>query len=383
MLRSSAIVRVLFDYRPALRQRSGVGEYVVRLLEAFAATKPPDDELWLFSSSARDRVLPSQIPQGVRALDRRIPVRVLNMAWHRLEWPPVEMLAGQSFDILHSPHPLLIPARRGARIVTIHDLDFLRHPERSAAEVRRDYARLVEDHAHRADHVVVSSAYTAGEVHQRLGVPRSRISVCRVGAPAWPARQTKPRPGHILFMGTLEPRKNVAGLLEAYAHLLHRLPDAPDLVLAGRATAAAQPWLDALKQPPLAGRARHLGYVTDDVRRELYEGARLLVLPSFDEGFGIPVLEAMTVGVPVVAAERGALPEVLGDAGQLVDPMDAPSIAQAMERVLREDRFAELCTSRGLRRARTFNWDASARALAAAYAEALEREREQRSRTPR
>src|SRR5204863_774441 len=134
--------------------------------------------------------------------------------------------------------------------------------------------------------------------------------------------------------GTLEPRKNVGALLDAYEALARRRRTLPRLILAGRATADSRPWLDRIARAPLDRLVEHIGYVDPDKRRQLYEGAALLVQPSFAEGFGIPVLEAMTLGVPVVAANRGALPEVLGDVGSLVDA-DAPEeLASAIGRLL-------------------------------------------------
>jgi glycosyltransferase involved in cell wall biosynthesis len=363
-------VRIVVDYRPALRQRSGVGEYIHRLVSALAAGPGRHDDIVLFSSSLKHLVDPSTL-SALRIANRRVPVRVLNRLWHRLGWPPVEMLVRGPFDVAHSPHPLMLPSRTGARVVTIHDLDFLTHPERSAGEARRDYPRLVREHAHLADHLVVNSAYTAGEVHERLDVPRSSITVCRAGAPDWKPRSGIPDGGPILFVGTLEPRKNVGGLLDGYERLLAGGRDVPPLLLAGRATPAAATWLARMQQPPLAGRVRHLGYVSDSERQALYEQARLLVLPSFDEGFGLPVLEAMTVGVPVVASNRGALPEVLGDAGLMVDPDDGDALAAAMERLLFDRQSAARAAARGVRRSLTFRWDASAEALYAAYEHAI------------
>src|SRR5204863_6844895 len=129
-----------------------------------------------------------------------------------------------------------------------------------------------------------------------------------------------------------------------------------ELVLAGKATDAAREWLDRIACPPLAGRVRHLGYVEADDRRGLYEGAAVLVLPSLDEGFGLPVLEAMTLGVPVVASRRGSLPEVLGDAGQLVDADDVPGLASAIDRVLSDRAFAAACAAKGIARSAQFSW---------------------------
>jgi len=404
-------VRVLIDYRPALRARSGVGEYTHELARALLAEFPQDHprralDLTLFSSSWKDRFAESSDLAGAARIDRRVPVSVLNLAWHRLEWPTIEALSGASFDVAHSSHPLMMPARAAAQVITIHDLDFLAHPERTAAEIHRDYPALVGDHARRADAVIVSSAFAAGEVAQRLGVGRERIAICPPGAPAWQPRAAAPANGYLLFLGTLEPRKNVGGLLDAYERMIqdayHGPADAgrheedgpakagqngdrgptgsgggarkvPELVLAGRATDAARPWLERIARPPLAGRVRHIGYVDPAKRRELYVGARLLVQPSFEEGFGLTVLEAMSLAVPVVAARRGSLPEVGGDAVVLVDPESPEDLARGMERVSRDGEFAAECAARGLARARRFQWSATARLVLSTYEQAIVR----------
>lgn len=362
-------MRLLLDYRPALREPTGVGEFVHQLAGALLRLDGEPVRLTLFSSSWKDRL--RTVPPGARAVDRRVPVRVLNWLWHRLEWPPVEVLARDAFDAVVSPHPLLVPSRSAAQVVTVHDLDFLDHPERGRREIRRDYPTLAGAHARRADRVLVPSRYTARLVEARLGVPSDRIALVPNGAPPWPPRAAAPKDGYILYVGTLAPRKNIAGLLAAYRVLLDRGSEAPDLVLAGRAEAAVQPALAALRRPPLAGRVRHLGYVPPDRRRALYEGAALLVLPSFDEGFGLPVVEAMTVGVPVVASNRGALPEVVGQAGVLVDPDDPAALADAMARVLADAVLARRLVEDGFEEARRFSWTASARALYEACRQAV------------
>ncbi len=371
-------MRVLIDYRPALRQRSGVGEYTHQLVKALLAVFPADAvsrplELTLFSSSWKDRLrAPAGELRGAAIVDRRVPVSVLNFAWHRLGWPPAETLTGRTLDVTHSLHPLILPSRSAAHVVTIHDLNFLAHPERTRAEIRRDYPALARAHAHRADAIVVPSRFTAGEVERRFEVPPERVRVCPPGAPDWPPRDAAPPDGgYVLFLGTLEPRKNVGALLDAYERLIARRT-APPLVLAGQATGSSQPWLDRIARAPLSGVVRHVGYVDPANRRALYEGARLLVQPSFEEGFGMPVLEAMTLGIPVVAANRGALPEVLGDAGHLVDPEPEP-LASAIEHMIDTPAYAAACAARGPLRARQFRWETTARDVYAAYQRAIDR----------
>lgn len=367
-------MRILVDYRPALRQRTGVGEYMHNLVRAF--TRQPAalaDEVMVFTSSWKDRAaehLPGEL--GARVIDRRVPVRVLNYLWHRCEWPPVEAFASRA-DIVHAAHPLLIPSRTAAQVVTIHDLFFFTNRESTRAEIRRDYADLAPIHARRAHAIVVNSKYTASLVHSTFGVSEQRIHVCSPGSPDWTVLGRAPNlpvQGYILFIGTLEARKNVGTLLDAYSRLLDRRRDVPSLVLAGRPTADADPWLERIARPPLAGHVRHVGYVED--KEQIYAGARLAVVPSLDEGFGMPVVEAMAAGIPVVAANRGALPEVLGNAGLLANANDPERFAAAIDRMLTDDGFAHRCAEAGLARARLFSWSCAAASLRRAYEAAID-----------
>jgi glycosyltransferase involved in cell wall biosynthesis len=298
-------------------------------------------------------------------VDRRVPVRVLTRLWHHHQWPPVEWLApGADFAI--SMHPLLMPTRQARQVVTIHDLYFLRHPERTTSGVPRDYGTLVREHSRRASLIIVISRDTARAVESELGIPPDRIVLCRPGLPEWigtPSRAPEPPEGYVLFVGTLEPRKNIGTLLAAWTLLLQKGVVLPKLRLVGAAGPDAGTWLARLQVPPLAGTVEYTGYVPDADRRAVYQGARMLVLPSWHEGFGLPALEAMALGVPVVASSRGALPEVVGDAGVLVSPDDARGLAAAIEALLASPERRAQLSAAGMARAATFTWDAAARAL--------------------
>jgi glycosyltransferase involved in cell wall biosynthesis len=386
-------MQLLLDYRPALRDRTGVGEWVHQLALHLLNLKSEGDaaaaglELTLWSSSWRDRPTPAVRRElnGATFVDRRVPVRPLTWAWNRVGWPPIEALTSRSFDVVHSTAPLLLPARSGLRVCTVYDLDFLANPDRTRAEMRRDFPELVHAHAARADVVVTISEYSKRQVEAKLSVPPDRIAVCRPGIPSWITGPLDPRPpgspGHFLFIGTLEPRKNVPALLAAYRTLITRELSPPPLVLAGQATQAAEPWIAEARTPPLKGRVVIEGYVSEARRAELYAGARALVLPSLEEGFGLPALEAMALGIPVIASAVGALPEVVGDAGLLVDPADVVGLAAALERVYAEPELAGRLREAGLARSRQFSWPASARALLAAYARATRRSRPARPST--
>ena len=371
-------MRVLFDYRPALKERSGVGEYAHALASALlTAETPPADglDLTLFSSSWKDRFQPDAALAKAAIVDRRVPVSVLNFAWHRLEWPAIESLVPGAIDIAHSLHPLLMPARRAARVVTIYDLNFLTHPERTRAEIRRDYGALAAKHAQRAERVVANSRTTAHDVQQRLGVPESRISVCYPGAPAWTPRMTEPQAGYLLFLGALEPRKNVGVLLDAYERLLAEMPDAPSLVLAGKVGADSKLINARVADRPLAGRVQLPGYIASEQREQLFKGALAFVMPSHTEGFGMPVVEAMTAGVPVIAADRGALPEVAGSAAQFFEPDDVDALTALLKKIILDSGMRSTMRESGIEQARRFSWRSSAAALRDAWTLAVESRR--------
>lgn len=395
-------MRILLDYRPALRQRTGIGEYVHQLARALAEQRVDRsaerrvgdrravanaDAVEVFSSSWKDRPSAGAIADlgaAVRLIDRRVPVRLLNAAWQRHGWPPVEWLAGRVYDVVHSPNATLIPSRRAARLITIHDLDFLLHPERARAEMRRTYPAVVRQHAAAADGIIVDSQQVADQVVDLLRIDPARISVCPPGLPRWspsgPVVPGRPAGQYLLFLGTLEPRKNVDGLLAAYAELCERRPDTPPLTLAGAAVPGVDGWREAITRPPLKGRVVYRGYVEESERQRLYENARLFVLPSFNEGFGMPVTEAMSLGVPVVASTRGSLPEVCGGAAILVDPEDVPALSSAMERVLSKADVARSMGERGLRQAAAFTWARTAELVRAAYERAILARRQEADR---
>ena len=369
----AARVRILLDYRPALRQRTGVGQYVHELAAAMQPGLRAGESLVLFSSSWKDRLAPDALP-GAGVVDARVPVRLLNLAWHRLERPRVERLAGP-VDIAHSTHPLLMPAgRRAVKVVTVYDLDFLDHPGRTRAEIRRDYPALAARHARRADLVVVISEHTARQVESRLGVRPDRIVLCRPGAPSASAPIRTDGAGPIVFVGTIEPRKNLPTLFAAYEQLVARRPAAPRLILAGGAVEQSPRILDDLRtRTSIAPRVEYRGYISDAERQSLYASASMLVLPSFQEGFGMTAVEAMQAGVPVVASTGGALPEVVGSAGITIDPADAAGFAEAMERLLDNPAERQRRAEAGREQAKLFSWTASGARLLDAYREAWAR----------
>ena len=363
-------IRIVLDVRPALSRGTGVGTFVVELAAALARVGG-DHRLVLLSSSWRERWRPPEAlrdAEGVEVVDRRWPVRLLRWSWPRLGWPPMEWLTGAA-DVAHSPSPLLLPARRARRVVTVHDLYALRHPEQARGEMRTAYPRFAAAHARAADAVLTPSEAAAREARDLLGVDPDRLVVCGEDAAAdfdraptgaeLEASRAVVSGEFVLFVGTVEPRKNTAALLEAFA-AVHRLRPDLELVLAGPRGWGTAEHDAALAALPCRGAVRQLDWVDRGLLRALYHRATLLVLPSRWEGFGLPLVEAMACGCPLVVSRHGALPEVGGEAA-LVWPDDDPAhLAELILRVASEPPLRARLVEAGWRRRGEFSWDRTA-----------------------
>ena len=294
------------------------------------------------------------------SMARRTLVLAIDGVWYPVGTRRAARRSGA--DVHHCPAPRA-PLRRGRPplVLTVHDLAALRHPETLSGWNRRYTTRFLPSMARAADRVTVPSADTGRDVHALLDVPEARIRVVPNGvdrrffdpAPRGPARAP-----YVLFVGTPEPRKNLPRLAEAVAAL--RRAGRPERLL----VAGSDGW-----GGPFAGAGPHveqLGRVSDADLHALYAGAACLAIPSLHEGFGLPAVEAMAAGCPVVAARAGALPEVCGDAAVLVDPLDVGSIAAGLERAV-EDRARLVPLGRA--RARELTWEAAAARLVEVYRE--------------
>jgi glycosyltransferase involved in cell wall biosynthesis len=345
-------VRIVVDVAALSHPRTGVGNYIrgslLGLAEAGGA------ELVAFApASVRGRREIERALEGI-AVRHRLPVvpaaHAIRTAWSRLGRPPVEVAAG-ALDVFHFSDWWYPPQRAGLRSTMVHDLVPLHHPEWVHARTRRMHAAKYAHAAKTCDVVMVNSRYTGDDVADTLGVPRERIHVAYPGVEPEYApdgdRADLGRP-YALTVATLEPRKNLSTLLEAHRRLDTELA----LAVSGGAGWGAQPELDAPGVIPL-------GYTQPADLPRLYRGASVVVYPSLLEGFGMPVVEAMACGVPVVASSHPSLDEACGDAAVRADPLDADAMAAAIEEALaRRDELVP----RGLDHALRFTWRANGEA---------------------
>jgi glycosyltransferase involved in cell wall biosynthesis len=354
-----------------------VGVYIGALSTSLPRLDP-ESRFTLFTSSLRERWTTRAGLPNVDVVDLRLPVRVLNFSWNRLSWPPIETLCGREFDLVHSPHALLTPVLRARRIISIHDLFFLKHPELTRGEVRRDYAPLVREHAAKADGIICPSEHTAREVERFLHVSREKICVTPYGVdPAF--REVPPKDrveallrrlglsrGGILYVGSEDKRKNLGALIGAYRTFAERMQDPPALVMVGASRAFETG--SATSGPRIAS----VGYLATSEIRALMSVSQCLILVSLAEGFGFPVVEAMAAGLPVVCSRGSSLEEVAGGAAELVDdPLDQDSIVASLARVLDDPARAAKLSAAGLERSREFDWDRTAQRTLAFYRKVL------------
>jgi glycosyltransferase involved in cell wall biosynthesis len=268
-------------------------------------------------------------------------------------------------DLLHSPDFIPPALGAGRTVITVHDLNFIHFPQFLTTDSLRYYAGQIEWAVNRADHILADSNQTRADLRGLLNVPAGKVTTVHLAAD----ERFRPvsdltaldryglSPGYILFVGTLEPRKNIPTLLRSYRSLLDRAVTDVPLVLVGRRGWLAEGVFDTLESLRL-DRVR----ILDDVAGlesliQLYNGARLLVIPSFYEGFGLPVLEAMACHTPVVASDRGSLPEIVGDAGLLVNPEDPDELAAAIERLLSDEPLRAALIEKGRLQAARFTWE--------------------------
>ncbi len=343
--------------------RTGTEQYSAQLLEALGRLDRRNDYVLYVNGKARP---PLDLPANFRA--RLIPFpRLWTHARLSLE------LAARAPDVLFVPAHV-VPLVHPRSVVTVHGLEYRHFPEAYPRRTRHYLEWSTRWSARAARRVIVPSAATARDLTAVYGTPPGRIAVvphgyhprCRPLPPDAVARglaRLGIAPPYILAVGTLQPRKNLARLVDAFAALAARRPELPHrLVLVGRRGWLDDPIFAALQRPgsPARGRVQITGYLADDDLPIVYNGATALAFPSLYEGFGLPALEALACGTPVLTSDRSSLPEVVGDAGLTVDPLDTAAITEGLERLVLDAGLRQDLRERGLERATRFSWERAA-----------------------
>jgi len=376
-------MRIGIDYTSAVQQGAGIGRYTRQLVSALVESDAENKYALLVGGGG----VPDAASQ-LEDLTRRANVRsvllpvsdhTLSVLWHRLHLPLWVELACGPLDLFHSPDFTLPPVLRARTILTIHDLSFIRVPECAEPNLRSYLLQAVPASVRRADIVLADSECTRADLIELLGADPDRVEVVYAGVGQRfqrvrddnllrDVRERYNLPKRfILGLGTLQPRKNFRRLVRAYAMTQGQIANEIRLVIAG-----AKGWMydgifRSVEELGLRDAVRFPGYVADDDLPALYSMADLFVFPSLYEGFGMPPLEAMACGTPVVTSNASSLPEVVGDAALVVDPLDVAALADAMGHLLTDRDLRENMARRGVEQARLFTWTRAAASLLDIY----------------
>jgi glycosyltransferase involved in cell wall biosynthesis len=367
------------DYTAAYEQGAGIGRYVRELIRALAAH---DDETpyRLFVAGATRPTLPPLPGPNFSWRPTRVTPLWFARLWHRLQLPlPVETFVGR-VGLYHATDFTLPPTLPNTRtLLTVHDLSFLRAPETTPPVLKAYLDRVVPRSVRRADHVLADSQATKDDLVALYGTPPDKVTVLLGGvnpefAPvtnrgtrqAVRQRYALPDNRYIFSIGTVQPRKNYTRLIEALAALGSECEDVHLVIAGGRG------WLDApifraVSDLHLTERVHFTGFARDEDLPALYSEAVCLAYPSLYEGIGLPVLEAMACGIPVVTSNISSMPEVAGEAALLVDPYDVAALADALRRLITDEALRADLISRGLRQVAHFTWTRAAQQLLDVY----------------
>lgn len=368
------------DYTPACHQGAGIGRYVRELVNALVDLDTPYSYRMFVSGVNRNKILPAFSDTSYTWRATAVSPRWLARLWHRARVPlPIETWTGQ-LDLFHATDFVLPPTRSTTRtLLTVHDLSYIRVPDTASPKLKRYLDNVVPRSVARADHILADSAATKRDLIELYAVSPDKITVLLSGVDERFRHISTPTMLHavrnkyglgdwpfLFTIGTVQPRKNYTRLCEAL-QILHRQHPDLHLVIAGGRGWLEDPLYDAIQDLRLGEYVHFIGFADDEDLPALYSLAKAVPFVSLYEGFGLPVLEAMACGVPVVTSNISSLPEVAGEAATLINPYDVNEIAEAINQFLIDPLHCATAVKQGHEHAAKFTWENSAKALSNVY----------------
>ncbi len=372
-------MRIALDYTAGIRQGAGIGQYVRSLVNAMLE-QDSHNRYTLITSGRPTQEQPFPRAENVRGRSLVISDRYLTILWYRLHFPLLANYFTGPADIYHGLDFVLPPlSKKTRKVVTVYDLAFLEHPETAVPSLAAYLNKVVPEAVARADVVAAISHTTKQALIKHYHAPVEKITVipCGVGAQFQRVtdlvlleetrRKFDLQQPFLFSVGTLEPRKNHSGLIRAFHEVQQRNKSSLMLAIAGGKGWMYEETQNVVRELKLEDRVRFLGRISERELITLYSLAEMFAFPSFFEGFGIPPLEAMACGAPVITSNTSSLPEVAGDAALLVDPHDIHAIADAIQRLAENAQLREDLRQKGYRQAQRYTWSGAAARMLAVY----------------
>ena len=371
-------MRIGFDISAQSLTRSGIGQYQVHLLRALLSVDPDNFyHLYAFNFRNRQRFGDIRFPAENYKVDViPIPQRLITLWWLMFNRPTLEKVVGKC-DLYHVSEICIQPVKSAKTVAFVHDLTTILYPEyhiKSNTFLHQQRFKRIG----RVDGILTNSESTKRDITEHLKIRPEKIFVTHLGADERfkPMEQEETEPvlkkygltkPYILFVGTLEPRKNVETLIRAFNELKqkHKIPH--QLVLAGRKGWLYRNILKFIESSPFKSDIRQMDYIPDEVVPAFMNKADVFVYPSFYEGFGLPVLEAMQCGTPVITSNTSSMPEVGGEACLYVHPESADELADTIFKVIRDKSLQNILSGKGVERAKRFSWEKCAEETLEAY----------------
>ncbi len=367
-------MEISLDLQPCFGNRSGVGEYTFELTKRLICEKDMAYKGAYFNflnrHDHRDTLKDIPFPVSKNVL---MPYGIYRRIWKVLPLS-YHALSGSHSDIYHFFNYIVPPRIKGKVINTVYDMAFLKHPEtldpKNLKRIKKDISYSIN----RSEKIITISENSKKEIMDFCHLPENKIKII-YPAPSLPEKSAdfailsgkhyikKP---YLLYVGTLEPRKNIERLIDAY-FLFSKETDGYQLVIAGNKGWMYDAIFEKVKNLSMENNVIFTGYITEEEKKSLYENASLFLYPSLYEGFGMPIAEAMSLGVPVICSNTSAMPEVGGEAAVLVNPFDIKAMEDAMLSVISDTEKRKQMSEKGVMQSRNFNWDTSAKELVKLY----------------
>jgi glycosyltransferase involved in cell wall biosynthesis len=372
-------MKIAIDIRPLRDTMTGIGRYLHKTLWALSECDHDNEYVLIWSILKKDP--PANLPKSPNFKQAyfHFPGKGITALWAYTSFPPAEFFTG-NIDVFYAPGFQVPPTRKAARIFTIYDLIPFTHPEWAIPSSVRHVRPRLKHYVERADLIVTISNASARDIINYLNVPEEKIAVSYPGTTCFPRASaeeivsTRKKFGlekeFILFVSRLDPRKNLARLFLAFE--LSKLANDFDLVIVGPKGWHMEEMLHTWQSLPCKNQVRWLDYVKDNELSALYGGAAFMVFPSLLEGFGLPILEAMSAGCPVLTSNISSMPEAGGAAALYVDPYDINSIANGLVKLAGDSELRCKLSQMGYDRAASFTWENTARTMIEAFGKAYE-----------